>query len=223
MDLLKLKLNKHIVITGHYGCGKTNIAIALACSLSERGKRIALVDLDIVNPYFRAADSVEELESKGIKVIASQFANTNLDVPSAPLQIGAAFSENFDNVIFDVGGDDDGATVLGVYREKLQTQGYTMLYVINMYRLSTAEVDQAYELLYLIEQKSGLKCAGLINNSNLGAETVSRHIEESEDYAKRLSERTGLPIVFTSVMDFVKGYETSDDTFYIKQSTKTYF
>ena len=104
-----LQLNKLTIIYGHYGCGKTNLSINLALDLARQGKRVTLVDLDIVNPYFRSSDYTPMLQEKGIKVVAPQFAGTNLDLPSLSAEIYAAFDTSSGYVIVDVGGDDAGA------------------------------------------------------------------------------------------------------------------
>ena len=86
-----LQLNKLTIIYGHYGCGKTNLSINLALDLARQGKRVTLVDLDIVNPYFRSSDYTPMLREKGIKVVAPQFAGTNLDLPSYPQKFTRRF------------------------------------------------------------------------------------------------------------------------------------
>ena len=188
---------KIIIICGHYGSGKTNIAVNLARLLSENGKKVALVDLDIVNPYFRAADNRAELEARGVRCILPQFANTNVDVPTLPPQIHSVFSSN-ETVIFDVGGDKDGAIALGVYRNAIKKAGYEMIAVVNMYRPLTATADDTLENLREIEDHCSLSFTGFINNSNLGEETTAEDIEASFSYAEEVASKSSLPLLFTS-------------------------
>lgn len=193
---------KIIVVCGHYGSGKTNLAVNLALTCARQGKKTALVDLDIVNPYFRAADNLKELQNNGVRCILPQFANTNVDVPSLPPQIHSVFLGD-ETVIFDVGGDKDGAMALGVYRSAILKAGYEMIGVCNMYRPLTQTVEETLDNLAEIETQCGLAFTALVNNSNLGEETTADDIIASFSYADTLSEKSALPLLFTSVSDKV--------------------
>ena len=115
---MKRLLQKRItVIAGHFGCGKTNIAVNLALALAEEGKKCCLVDLDIVNPYFRSADNEKQLKEAGVRPILPEFANTNVDIPSLPKEYGSVFVTD-ECAVIDVGGDSDGATALGVHHQQ---------------------------------------------------------------------------------------------------------
>ncbi|MBQ7365180.1 MAG: P-loop NTPase [Clostridia bacterium] len=188
---------KIIIISGHYGSGKTNIAVNLAEKLCLEGKKVALVDLDIVNPYFRAADNRKELEAIGVRCILPQFANTNVDIPSLPPQIHSVFSSD-ETVIFDVGGDKDGAVALGVYRNAINKVGYDMIAVVNMYRPLTATPEDTLENLREIENNCSLSFTGFINNSNLGRETTAEDVEASFAYAEAIETISKLPLLYTA-------------------------
>jgi hypothetical protein len=189
---------KHTVITGHYGSGKTNIAVNLALEEAKKtDKKVFLIDADIVNPYFRSADNEDILTEAGIELIAPMSANTNLDIPAMPATVMKVFNTDC-KVFWDVGGDDAGAVVLGRYAKDIIKQGYEMLYIVNFYRPMTSNEDEMVSLLYDIEAASNLKATALVNNSNLGDETVKNTIIETEEKMKRLSELTALPIKFTS-------------------------
>lgn len=217
-------MNKHILITGHYGSGKTNIAVSLAFALRGQGSRVALCDMDTVNPYFRAADALDPMEKAGIEVIVPETANTNLDTPLIPGRIQAAFTNRFDHVIFDVGGDDAGSVVLGAYREKMIEDGYTMLYVVNPYRPLTETPEQAEQILREIEASARLQADAIVNNSNLGDRTLASDITAKDAFFSALSARTGLPVIFTSVMIPVEAeLQSFNRIFPIKKHTKTYF
>ncbi|MEG2429922.1 MAG: P-loop NTPase, partial [Oscillospiraceae bacterium] len=119
------------IITGHYGSGKTNVAVNLALQLKEQHEKVTIVDLDIVNPYFRTSDFTQMLSEKGIKVIAPVYANTNLDIPALPPSINSIFDNKDSFVIVDVGGDDAGAIALGQFSNRIKNSEYDMYYVIN--------------------------------------------------------------------------------------------
>lgn len=187
------------IVTGHYGSGKTNLSVNLAVDANNKGKSVAVVDLDLVNPYFRTADFKNYFESIGITLIAPDFANSNLDVPSIQFDI-EQFAMNKDCLIIDVGGDDAGAFALGRFADALSKykDNTDMLYVINQRRYLTENADDAVKLMYEIETASRMKHTAIVNNTNLGKETTVEIITKSADFAKNISEKTGLPLVFTT-------------------------
>ncbi|MBQ6180228.1 MAG: cobalamin biosynthesis protein CobQ [Ruminococcus sp.] len=191
-------MKKIIVITGHYGSGKTNLAVNLAINAAAEGRSVAVVDLDIVNPYFRTTDFRELFAEKGIKLIAPDFANTNLDIPSIQFDV-EQLAASEDCLIIDVGGDDAGAVALGRYAESLEKYGdqLEMLYVINQRRYLTHTPDEVITLMYEIEAASHMKHTAIVNNTNLGDETTAEIIEESRSFAEETSKRTGLPVKYT--------------------------
>lgn len=191
-------LKRLIVITGHYGCGKTNLSVNLVLDLAETHDVVTLVDLDIVNPYFRSSDFAEMLAARGVRVISPTFAGTTLDAPSLSAAVGSAF-EGEGPVVFDVGGDDAGATALGRYARQIQATEHDVLYVVNRYRNLTATPAEAAELLGEIEAASHLKATGVVNNSHLRDETTLATVIESVPYAQQTAQLLGLPLVFTTV------------------------
>ena len=188
------------LFAGHYGSGKTNIAVNYAKYLREQGNDVVIADLDIVNPYFRTKDSQADLEAVGIRLISSKYANSNVDLPALPSEIYGIFENKSSLAVLDVGGDDRGALALGRYTPLIKAEdAYEMLLVINRYRPLTRTADDCIEIMHEVEAAGGLKFTGLVNNSNLGAETVAQDILYSVDYAKEVSEKTGLPVLMTAV------------------------
>ena len=191
-------LKDFIVVTGHYGCGKTNFSINLALDYVSQGRRVTLVDMDLVNPYFRTSDYREMLEQQGIEVIAPVFGHTNLDIPSLPAAMYGIFDSK-DVVIVDVGGDDVGSTVLGRFRPKFEGLDYDMLYVVNKFRNLTSEPEDAVQVMREIEAVSRLQCTRIVNNSHLMSETTAEVLAEGSAYAQRVAELTGLPVWCSTV------------------------
>ena len=127
MDFKKL-----IIICGHYGSGKTNFSLNLALKLAGEGKKIAVADLDIVNPYFRSSDYKDMPNFANINIITPNFAGTTLEIPSLSPQINGLFKGEFDHLIFDVGGDAEGATAIGSYSNKITENNYDMLFYFGV-------------------------------------------------------------------------------------------
>ena len=187
---------------GHYGSGKTNIAVNYALHLRRSGEAVTVADLDIVNPYFRTKDSREELEEAGIRLICSEYANTNLDIPALPADLYAITDDKSHSAVIDVGGDDRGALALGRIAPALREEdNYEMLAVINCYRPLTQDVDSTLEVLAEIEEACGIRFTGLVNNSNLGAMTKLEDVLHSLQYAEAVSRAAGLPIRMTTVRE----------------------
>lgn len=195
MDFKKIN-----IITGHYGSGKTNVSVNMALDLAAKGEKVTVVDLDIVNPYFRTADFRELFGKHDISLTVPTYANSNLDIPALGFDMnGIADRDGY--IIIDVGGDDEGAKALGRYKPVFDRYDTQMLYVINRCRYLTKEPEEALQLMYEIENASGMKCTGIINNTNLGSETDSEIIHCSVDYADKVCQAAGLPLVAVTAKD----------------------
>lgn len=194
----KMYLKKYTIITGHYGSGKTNFAANLAVKAAESGEKVTVVDLDIVNPYFRSADFAELFTEKGISLAAPLYANTNLDIPALSFNI-EDFMSTDGKVIVDVGGDDSGASALARYKEFLLRNADEVegICVINMYRYLTGTASEAAGFMREIENASGIPMSSVVNNSNLGEETTAETVEKSSVYADEVCRLTGLPLKYT--------------------------
>ena len=188
------------LLCGHYGSGKTNIAVNMALDLKKQYDNVAVADLDIVNPYFRTKDSSDDFEKAGIRLIVSEFANTNLDIPSLPQDMYALTDDRSLKAIIDVGGDDRGALALGRLAPKiLEENDYEMLMVINKFRPLTPDAKSTIEVMREIEVAGGIAFTGLVNNSNLADETTAEDVLKSNEYALEVSSLSGLPLVLTTV------------------------
>ena len=187
------------IVTGHYGSGKTNLSVNLALDLKKAGKDVILLDLDIVNPYFRSADFTQLMEKAGVELLTPLYANTNLDIPALTPQISAAFTLPGKTVVVDVGGDDSGAVALGRYAGSIKERDYRLLYVINSYRYLRDGVDDTVSLLEDIQAVSRLQASGVVNNSNLAAATMPEDILASVAYAQECSQKCGAPLVAHAV------------------------
>ena len=189
------------LFAGHYGSGKTNIAVNYALLLASQGKRVCIADLDIVNPYFRTKDSARELEAAGIDLISPQFANSNVDLPALPAEAYRLVTDRETYGIMDIGGDDRGAYALGRYVPSiLEENNYRMVFVANCYRPLTRTPEEALEVMREIEDACKLRFTDIINNSNLGPETTAETVLASQDYMEALSKLSGLPIFATTAV-----------------------
>lgn len=189
-----------ILIAGHYGSGKTSVALSCAAAINKSGCKTALADLDIVNPYFRAKDDAEILQNEGVDFIASDFANSNVDLPALPQQLYSIIDNKERRVVVDVGGDDRGALALGRLVPAIKSENdYEMLLVINKYRPLTDTVQNVMEIKQEIDAACKIGFTGIINNSNLGVQTTAQDVKNSLQYADDCSKACGLPIVATTV------------------------
>lgn len=188
------------LLCGHYGSGKTNVAVNMAYDQKAKYDRVAIADLDIVNPYFRTKDSAEDFKAQGIELICSEYAGSNVDIPALPQQIYSICDQKDKQVIIDVGGDDRGAYALGrISPSILQENDYEMLFVINCFRPLTRDAEGTLEVMREIEYAANMKFTAIVNNSNLGEETTKDDVLRSMAYAEEISQKTGLPIKCTSV------------------------
>ncbi len=194
------KFKRLTLLCGHYGSGKTNVAVNLAFYLKEQYNNVVVADLDIVNPYFRTKDSIDDFKARGIELICSEYANTNVDIPALPANMYRLTADKDITAVIDVGGDDRGAYALGRLVPEIKAENnFDMLMVINGYRPLTPDAESTVEVMREIEEACKLKFTGLVNNSNIGEETTAEDIIKSIGYANEVSQASGLPIVMTSV------------------------
>lgn len=194
MQLEKLPSARVIVVVGNYGSGKTEISLNLALKMASRGEQVSLVDLDIVNPYFRSSEHTAMLEEHGIKVYAPMYAMTTVDVPSLPASIQAVFADKSRRVIFDVGGDDTGAAALGQYKPYFDQDDVQVLFVVNAFRPLSGDADAVCDLMERIKGRSRLSPTTLVNNANVAWETQQCDLAHGEQLLREVSKRTNIPV-----------------------------
>ena len=186
------------LFAGHYGSGKTNIAVNYALYLAREGKNVVIADLDIVNPYFRTKDSARVLEEGGVTLISPQYANTNVDLPALPAESYRLVQDKSIYGIMDIGGDDRGAYALGRYVPAIKEENnYRMVFVANCCRPLTRTPEDALEVMREIEAACGLQFTDIINNSNLASETTAETVLASVSYVEKLAQLSGLPVFAT--------------------------
>lgn len=209
------------VFAGHFGSGKTETALSFAMKERAKGKRTVIIDLDIVNPYFRTNDAARELREMGIRLISNGFASTNLDMPVVPSEVLGVFSGEEEAVIFDVGGDEDGAYALGQYSRFFDAHDYFMHLVINTRRPLTPDALSLYEMARKIEAASRLKFTDIYNNTNLAAQTDTKVLMSGINTAEELSGIMNIPVAYhcgTSdvIRNVPKGYKTFEMNITVK-------
>ncbi|HOJ81447.1 MAG TPA: hypothetical protein PK767_09680 [Clostridiales bacterium] len=195
--------NRITVFTGHFGSGKTEVAVNYAQQTARTGKKTAIIDLDIVNPFFRTADVKNMLESENIKVITPVYANTNVDVPSLPAEISGMFEDKSYSVIIDVGGDDLGARAVSRYRDQIANDDYIHYFVVNTRRPMTRTPEEIISMIMEIQHSAGLKVDMLVNNANVLGATTPELLAEASEILDAVSAELSIPVGFISGMEEV--------------------
>ena len=189
------------IFSGHYGSGKTTAAVAYAKKLREQHEKVMIVDIDLINPYYRTKDAQEELDALGITVVSPTYANTNIETPSLPAGVMAAFSQKDTYVVFDAAGDDDGAVVLSRYFMEFSQEEYDFFLVINSKRPLTRDKESIIMYKEDIECASRLKFTALVNATNISYETTLSDILEGEEITNQVSKESGIPNRYTFVWE----------------------
>ena len=200
---MDVKKSKRITLfLGHYGSGKTHLAVNYAIFLKKNFEKVSIYDLDIVNPYFRTIDASSMLQKEGIELVVSPYAETNVDLPALVGQFYKMTDDLTSYAVVDIGGDDRGSLALGRFSEKIQEENnYEMLLVVNKYRPETRDVEGVLEIKDSIERTCGMKFTGIVNNSNLGNATTVETIVDSFEFIEKVCKSTGLKLKFTAVRE----------------------
>ena len=196
------------IITGHYGSGKTEFAVNYVKKLRESvDGRVAIADLDIVNVYFRSREKKEELEEKGIQVIASNLDTAVADVPAVSGAMTMPVINKEYQYVVDLGGNDVGTLVLGRIKPLLDHAEADFFMVVNAYRPNTSTPEGIIEQMENLEYAAGLKVTGFINNTNLVRETTAECLLHGYEVLKEVTKRTGVPVKYVS---YVKDVMTEE-------------
>ncbi len=207
------------IIVGHFGSGKTEFSVNYAMKMQEAGHKVALADLDIINPYFRTREITDELEAKGIRVISSVLGNKEshpMDLPSLSPELNLLFQTDQYYGIVDVGGNPEGARALGRFSDGIKKTNYNMYMVVNANRPETETVETVLSFMRGIEEKSKLKISGFINNTHLVRDTSPEDILKGDKLVREVSEATNLPVMYTSYikeMVDMSGYDLAGEKF----------
>lgn len=193
-------VNKKIfILSGHFGSGKTEIAINLAILLRKKYGKVAINDLDIINPYFRSRDVSDIFKQHDIELISPKGRFATADLPIVSAEMYRLLHDQHYRLVVDAGGDKDGAMALGQYYSEWKELYPELLFVLNGNRPYVSTLEGAIETVRQIENASRLKVTGIINNSNLGNETTMDDIVKGYELSNRLSEKLGIPLVLTAI------------------------
>ena len=200
MDDKRLK-----IVIGAYGSGKSELSVNLALNMRKESpdKKVLLADLDIVNPFYRSADAGKILQENDIRLISPMYANSNVDAPVLSGEVYVIFDDESYQGVFDIGGEDMGATILGSMKSRLDKIDADLLMAVNIKRPFTSTVDEIIIMASELQEASKLKITGFINNSNLLEQTTADDIFEGEKILLEVQERTGIPLIMTSFMEGV--------------------
>ena len=199
------KERRLVIIIGAYGSGKSEISVNLAMRMRKEDPegKVLLADLDIVNPFYRSADAGKVLEQNDIRLISPMYANSNVDAPVLSGEVYVIFDDDRYRGVFDIGGEDMGATILGSMRSRLEKTDAGLLMAVNTRRPFTSTPDEIIVMASELQEASKMKITGFINNTNILEETTSEDVFEGERILLSVQEKTGIPLVMTAFMDGV--------------------
>ena len=189
------------VLIGNYGSGKSELALNFAMQAAARGERTELLDLDMVNTYFRLTERGKMVEQKEIRLVSPNFACSGIETLSLPAEVSSAFVLDWDTVIFDVGGDDVGATALGRYHQDfmaLEPGALEVLNVVNIRRPLASTVEKIHRLQEGMQTHARLQITGMINNTNLSTMTSADDLWDGYELLRQVVELTGIPVAYTT-------------------------
>jgi hypothetical protein len=193
------------IVTGCFGSGKTEFALNYVLSLAENASATAIVDLDIINPYFRSREMAEILNQSNIKVIASSILTTAADIPSLSPEIFTVLQDKSIQTVIDLGGDQEGAKVLRRFHRYLEQEPFEMFYILNFKRHLTNDADRSIKHIKEMEAASGQKVTAIVNNANLCEMTTEDDILQGQELCEAVAEKMELPVAYTMVHKSLAG------------------
>ena len=195
----KFRRSRVTIFTGAFGSGKTELSVNFAAKLSDEYGKVSLLDVDIVKPLFRSRELKASMGKRKVKVV-STIPNLEMsDLPALSPEIFSSLEGDSCQVVMDVGGDDDGARVLGMFRDKINRAGYDMLYVINTRRPFTSNVDEVMFMLESVRQACRIDVHGIVANTNLGDESTLGMTLEGLEVIREVSKLSGIPVRFMCI------------------------
>ena len=189
-------MKEYWVLVGSFGSGKSELALNLALEKVKQGP-CTLVDLDVINPYFRTSERGDILEPAGVELIIPPFALDKIEIMSLSPRVYSAFNPGEGNVILDIGGDHVGSIALGQYKpyfDRVAPEAIHVLFVVNCMRPTAADFESAMSVLEKIQQVSRLPVTGIVNNANLASQTELSHLVEGYGLVRQISEATSIPV-----------------------------
>ena len=193
-------MKKIYILIGNYGSGKTEVAMNIAFNAAAQGKKVELVDLDLVNTYFRLSERRDLISEKKIRLVSPNFSCSNIETLSLPAEVQSAFDQDWDVVVFDVGGDPTGATALGRYKQyfmELPEGSLEVLNVVNVRRPMAGTAEKIISLMHDMAAYSRLKVNGFVNNTNLAERTSGEELIAGYEMLREASIKTGIPVLYT--------------------------
>ena len=189
-------MKEYWVLLGSFGSGKSELALNLALEKAKDGP-CTVVDLDVINPYFRVSERSDVLEPAGVELIMPPYALEKIEIMSLSARVYSAFNPGEGTVIFDIGGDDVGSIALGQYKPRfdaIPADRIHSLFIVNPLRPTAADVPSAMSTLDKIQYVSRMTVTGIVNNANLAGETTVEHLKMGYDLVAELSRQTGIPV-----------------------------
>ncbi|MFC4803922.1 ATP-binding protein [Filifactor villosus] len=189
------------IVTGHYGSGKTEFSLNLAKKLKQTHEKVSIVDLDVINLYFRSREKEEELNRMGIKLYASSIRANAVDIPAVAADVVAPIQDDECQLIMDIGGNAAGARTIGRYREMLLEKGCEHYFVLNCNRPETDTLEKAVIFMEEIAFKSGIAITGLVNTSHMLKATRVEDVLRGDVLCRQVYEKTGVPVIYTVALE----------------------
>lgn len=206
-----VQLEKVVVIVGNYGSGKTETAVSLALDRRRAGLDVNIVDLDLVNPYFRTREARDRLTRAGVHVILPEAQFMHADLPILSPKVAGAIDHPLDLTILDAGGDNVGATVLAALADRLSARKVDMLQVVNPFRPFTSDVTGCLQIRQEIEIASKLKVTGWVGNAHLMSDTTEADVKNGYELIRALSAETGIRAAFiTAPQSLMAGIDRAE-------------
>lgn len=191
------KLKRITLVTGHYGSGKTEFSVNRVMELKKEYEKVAILDMDIANPYFRSRERQEKLNEEDILVEYNSFGyDITEDLPAISASMKAPLENKEYVTIVDVGGNNTGAMVLNQFKKYFIPEECEQLCVINANRPETDTLQGALNHISSIQSETGIGIHGLINNTHMLQETEPEDIIRGYKLCKKISEQLEIPIVY---------------------------